>query len=655
MLTLKRMHCGALALWIIAAPFAFSQTKQEADAAGQWPMFNRDLGSTRYSPLAQINTRNVAQLNRAWSFKIGTQKNSGSITGGSEVTPIVVQGVMYVPTATAIVALEPETGKQLWSYESTGAGNLSRRGVAYWPGDANNPPRILFTMGRRLIGLNAKSGKLDPGFGDEGEVNMGVPYDSPPIVYKNVLVVGANTGESTPTGEAGNTRAFDARTGAKKWDFHSVPLPGEPGHETWEGDSWKDRSGVNNWGFSLSVDAERGIVYTTFGGPNTNYWGGDRHGDNLYANSVVAIDAETGKLKWHYQVVHHDIWDYDLPPAPALLDVVINGKKVPLLVQTAKTGWMYILDRVTGKPVFGIEEKPTPQTKTPGEQSSPTQPIPVKPPALARNSYKPEDIVTAAETSEEHAKFCRALAERSGGLSNEGPYTPYMFRDAGAPPKSTILFPGSIGGVNWGGVAADPKLGYVFVNSMDEASIGWIEKKPAGSATQYDRNSIVGPTSRFQWAEGNPRSGNIQGAGEHGWPCQKPPWGRLIAVNAKTGDFAWSVPLGVTDELPEGKRNTGRLNMGGPMATAGGLVFIAATNDHRFRAFDSRTGKQLWETKLDMSAHAIPITYQGKNGTQYVAIMAGGASAIDDPSPPGTEALMVYALPGKTQSARPAK
>jgi quinoprotein glucose dehydrogenase len=199
--------------------------------------------------------------------------------------------------------------------------------------------------------------------------------------------------------------------------------------------------------------------------------------------------------------------------------------------------------------------------------------------------------------------------------------------------------------VNWGGVAADPKLGYVFVNSIDEASIGWIEKKADGSAVQYDRNSIVGPTSRFQWAEGNPRSGNIQGAGEHGWPCQRPPWGRLIAVNAKTGDFAWSVPLGVTDELPEGKKLTGRLNMGGPMATAGGLVFIAASNDKRFRAFDSRTGKQLWETKLDMSAHAIPITYQGKNGKQYVAIMAGGASAIDDPAPAGTEALVVYALP----------
>jgi glucose dehydrogenase len=612
-------------------------------APGDWPSFNRDLASTRFSPLMQINTNNVALLKPAWSYKTGKLRNAGSITGGSEVTPIVVGGVMYLTTSEKIVALEADTGKEVWTYQPKGT--PSRRAVAYWPGDGANPPRIVYTYGRKMAALNAASGKVDPGFGDEGEIDMGVAYDSAPVVYKNLLLVGANTGEAPATGDPGDTRAFDARTGARVWSFHSVPQPGEPGHKTWEGDSWKNRSGVNNWGFAMTVDAERGIVYTTFGGPNTNYWGGDRHGDNLYGNSVVAIDAETGKLKWYFQAVHHDIFDYDLPPAPALLDVMIGGKRVPVLAQTAKTGWMYILDRVTGKPVFGIEEKPVPRSGVPGEQNSPTQPIPVKPPALARTSYRTEDIVTAADTNEEHAKFCRDLVERSGGLANEGPYTPYVYRALGAPPHSTVLFPGSIGGVNWGGVAADPALGYVFVNSMDEASIGWIEKKADGAAAPYDRNSIFGPTSRFQWFEGNPRSGNIQGAGEHAWPCQKPPWGRMIAVNAKTGDFAWSVTLGVTDDLPEGKRNTGRLSMGGPMATAGGLVFIGATNDHRFRAFDSRTGKELWQTRLDLSAHAIPVTYLGKSGKQYVAIVAGGASALDDPAPAGSEALVVYALP----------
>jgi len=405
-------------LFLIPASLVLSQTPP---SASEWPMLNRDLSANRYSPLTQINTRNVSRLKDVWSFKLGAYRNAGSITGGSELTPIVVNGVMYITTQEKVIALEPETGKELWSYQPSTA-PPSRRGVAYWPGDANNPPRVIFTAGRSMIALNAKSGRLDPGFGREGIVDMGVPYDSPPVVYNNKLFAGANTGEAPSVGQAGNTRAFDARTGAKVWEFHSVPQPGEPGHETWEGDSWKGRAGVNNWGFSLTVDTKRGILYTVFGGPNTNYWGGDRHGDNLYANSVVALDAETGKLKWHYQVVHHDIWDYDLPPAPSLLDVVIDGKTVPLLVQTAKTGWMYILNRETGKPIFGIEEKPTPKSLTPGEQTSPTQPIPVKPPPLARVSYKAEDIVTAADTNEEHAKFCQSIVDRSGGpLLNEGP------------------------------------------------------------------------------------------------------------------------------------------------------------------------------------------------------------------------------------------
>lgn len=350
-------------------------------------------------------------------------------------------------------------------------------------------------------------------------------------------------------------------------------------------------------------------------------------------------------MKWYFQTVHHDLWDYDLPPVPVLLDVTIKGKKVPILAQTGKSGYMYILNRVTGEPVFGVKETPVPASTVPGEQSSPTQPIPVKPPPIARVSYKPEDIVTAADTTEEHAKFCRDLVERSGGFYNAGPFTPYVYKEAGAKPHSTILFPGSVGGTNWGGVAADPKLGYVFVNTLDEASIGWIEKKAGG--VPYDRNSILGPTSRFWSSEGNPRTGNIflKTGGESAMPCQKPPWGRLIAVNANTGDFAWQVPLGVTDQLPEGKRNTGRLSFGGPITTAGGLVFIAATNDRRFRAFDSRTGKELWVTKLPISAHAVPITYQGKNGKQYVAIVAAGGSQLDEPVPPGTEQLMVFALP----------
>jgi quinoprotein glucose dehydrogenase len=624
---------------------AVAATLPSLDAqATQWPTYNHDLAGIRYSPLAQINTRNVAKLTRAWSYRLGFDASSSGVTGGSEFTPIVVNGVMYLAGAKYVAALAPETGKEIWRYTLT-SGAPSKRGVAYWPGDQDNPPRIIFTAGRKMVALNAQTGKIDPGFGKEGEVELAVPYDSAPVVYRNLLFLGANTPEAPAVGPSGDTRAYDARTGAKKWEFHSVPQPGEAGRETWEGDGWKGRSGVNNWGFSLTVDAERGILYTVFGGPNTNYWGGDRKGNNLFANSVVALDAESGQLKWYFQAVHHDLWDYDLPPAPGLLDVNIHGKKTPVLAQVTKSGYMYILDRVTGKPVFGVEERPVLPSKAPGEQSSPTQPIPVKPPPIARVGFKPEDLVTAADTNEDHARFCRELAERSGGLYNEGPFTPYVYREPDGKSPSTVLYPGSIGGANWGGTASDPKLGYVFVNTQDEASIGWVEKKPEGARVPYDRQSVLGPTSRFQWAEGDPRTGNVAHGGEHAWPCQKPPWGRLIAVNAATGEFAWQVPLGVTDDLPEGKRNTGRNNMGGPIATAGGLVFIGATNDRRFRAFDSKTGKELWSARLDYSAHAVPITYQGKDGKQYVGIVAAGFSALDDPGPPGADALVVFALP----------
>lgn len=611
----------------------------QKNPAAEWPMYNRDLAATRFSPLTQITTRNVARLTRAWTYKIGKVRAEG-ITGGSELTPIVVNGMMYIAANARVVALEPETGKEIWTYEMKN-GEPTRRGVAFWPGDGNIPPRVFFTSGPRLIGLSAYTGEAVSGFGRDGEVDMVIPYESAPAVYKNLLIVGTN-------GNPGGTRAFDARTGAKVWEFRSVPQQaGEPGIETWGNESYKNRPGATQWGFSMSVDAERGIVYAAYDAPGPNdYYGGDRPGDNLFGSSVVALDAETGKMKWHFQVTHHDLWDYDLPSPGALLDINVKGEKIPAVIAVPKHAHMYILNRVTGKPVFGVEERAVPISNVPGERSALTQPFPVKPPVLARDSYKADDIVTAADTNEEHAKFCRELVERSGGLYNVGPFTPYLYREEGAKPNSTVLFPGSIGGVNWGGTASDPALGYVFVNTQDEASVGWIEKTAAGQrGNGYRRNSIVGPTSRFQWSEGDPRSGNINNAGAHAWPCQKPPWGHLIAVNANTGDIAWKVRLGVTDELPEGKKNTGRMSMGGPIATAGGLVFIAATNDKRFRAFDSKGGKELWSTKLDMSAHAVPMTYLGKNGKQYVAVVAAGASALDDPEPPGKEALVVFALP----------
>ena len=634
-----------LAAAALAVVLTAQDIRDSTVIAGDWPMYNRESKATRYSPLPQITPANVSRLRQVWNYRVGKDQTSGGITGGSEYTPIVVNGLMYVLTASAAVALEPDTGKEVWRFDVTG-GVPSRRGMGYWNGTGSDP-RVYFTSGRRLFALDARNGRPVAGFGDQGILDIERQYNGTVTVFRDLLLVGTNAAP-------GAVRAFDARSGKKVWEFRSVPQPGEPGSETWDNGSSKDATGAIAWSFALTVDPQRNTVYAVFDSPTPDYYGGERHGTNLYANSIVALEATTGRYRWHYQTTHHDLWDYDIPQAPVLLDVVVPGRPaaiagapVPILTVAHKTGYMYILNRETGEPVFGIEERPVPPSDVPGEKAWPTQPIPVKPPPLARVSYKPEDIVTANETTAEHAAFCRALAERSGGLHNAGPFTPYLYRAPGAPPRSTVLFPGSVGGANWGGSALDPGLGYVFVNTMDEASIGWIERRAGRNGREtLNRNSIVGSTSRFQWSDAAETSGgNIQGAGEKAWPCQKPPWGNLVAVNARTGDIAWRVPLGITEDLPEAKQRTGRLNMGGPITTASGLLFIGASNDRRFRAFESRTGKELWVTKLDMSAHAVPITYAGRNGKQYVAVVAAGRSALNDDHPDGTDALVVFALP----------
>ena len=297
------------------------QSKRSAGA--DWPMYNRDLGGTRFSPLKQITPKNVSNLKLAWQFKLRPDTSGPPASGlgpFSQATPIVVEGVMYLPAGNRILALDPDSGKILWTYNMTG-GTPTRRGVAYWPGAGTIPARIYFTAGRRLIGLNSDSGEK------VAEIDMVIPYNSVPTIYKNLLIVGANVPERQGSAQPGNTRAFDAITGKKVWEFHSVPQPGEVGNDSWSGDSWKDRTGVNNWGFYMTLDTERGLLYTVFGSPASDYYGGDREGNNLFGNSVVALEAETGKLKWYFQTVHHDQWDFDLPPAPVLLDVTIKGQE----------------------------------------------------------------------------------------------------------------------------------------------------------------------------------------------------------------------------------------------------------------------------------------------------------------------------------------
>src|SRR5262245_55157267 len=430
-----------------------------------WPMYNRDLAGTRFSPLTQINTTNVATLRKAWTY--GLQPASGNINPApalaseifNEVTPIVVNGVMYMPSGNRVVALEPETGKEIWSYKLT-TGLASFRGVAYWPGDRTHAARILFTSLKKMIALSASTGKLDTTFGTNGEVNLEVGYTGVPLIFKNMIFIGAmifgpgeqhlDAGTYIATGPAMNPRAYDAISGDKLWEFHSIPLPGEFGNDTWQNGTWKDKIGPNVWAFTLTMDEQRGIVYLPIGGPNNNYYGGDRPGDNLFANTLVAVNAETGKRIWHFQTVHHELWDYDLPPSPVLFDLVKNGQTIPALAQSGKLGLMFILDRTTGTPIYDVVERPVAKGDVPGEWYSPTQPIPVKPPPVARVSISKNDIVLPSDTSPEHAAACNALWEKNNYF-NGGPYTPLKIKDGVNPPSLSI--PGATGGPNWGGSA----------------------------------------------------------------------------------------------------------------------------------------------------------------------------------------------------------
>src|ERR1700728_1605555 len=544
-----------------------------AQKAGHWPTYNRDLASSRFSPLTQITPANVNKLTQAWSYKLRPDANSPNSGTMNEVTPIVVNGVMYLPAGNRVVALDPETGKEVWRYDLANGAIASQRGVAYWPGDKNNPPRTVFTAGHKMVALNASTGKLDPGFGTEGEMTMDVPFAGVPTIYKNLIFVGMNLfgpGEEhlhyqdeVAAGPPGDSRAYDARTGKKLWEFHGIPRPGEPGHEDWEGDSWKGRTGNNMWSYSMTVDEQRGIVYMPMGGPAANYYGGDRKGKNLFANSVVAVDANTGKLKWYFQTVHHELWDYDLPPDPVLIDIVKDGKRIPALVQTGKCGYMFILDRVTGKPVFGVEERPVAQGSAPGEWYAATQPFPLKPPPLARVSIKSDDIVTADDTSAEHAKACQEIWDKHG-FQDSGPLTPSTYQGDCTPQHETISLPGPTGGRNCGAATADPETGYVFVNSQDSPGTGWLRNNPKakedGALPYVMRPGFFRFSAPYNDADGK-TLGNL--------PCIKPPWERLFAVNANTGDIAWQVPLGVTDFLPAAKRNTGRSGaFAGPIVTA---------------------------------------------------------------------------------------
>jgi quinoprotein glucose dehydrogenase len=597
-------------------------------AGSDWQVSGHDLGSQRYSPLTQINKSNVAKLDIVWTYHM----TPAGYTGRPrlvESVPIVVGNSMYIASSYGeIIALNATTGAELWKYKLPDTDIPTARGVAYWKGDKSHPATIV-TGSRlgRLYAVNAKTGAPVEGFGEHGILNLktpdvmgtspNYPYGQPavPMIYKNLIITGAGTPDAAPNvGAVGDTRAWDARTGKLVWTFHTVPEPGTFGSDTWGGDSARHRSGVNVWGY-FTVDEKRGILYMPLGAPNNDRVGVDRPGNNLFGSSLVAVDANTGKYLWHFQVTHHDIWDNDTQSPPLLMDVKKDGKTIPAVLTVNKNALAFILDRVTGKPIFGVEERAVPQSKVPGEQTSPTQPFPVKPEQLSQGSVSRDNLYKGEPS---HQAYCEKLVDDKHMVLGST-YLPPGYNEI------TVAPPGTQGGVNYYGGSFDPKLRLFVVNVNNLFQPMHVTLKDGKYVNDYGVVRFWDPEKKL--------------------PCGPTPWGQLVAVNVDTGDVVYRKTLGVTDSFPAGLQDTGRPGLGGTILTASGLTFVGATDDFRFRAFATATGDKLWEVKLKASVTATPVTYLGADGRQYLAMSNTGGSQTG--SVVTNDELIAFALPKK--------
>jgi glucose dehydrogenase len=679
-----------------------------AAQAEDWPVYGGSAASTHYSSLKQINRGNVKDLKVAWSFDTGE-------TGGLQTSPIIVDGVLYGITPTQkIFALDASSGKLLWKFDSGVKGTQPNRGLAYWSDGQDK--RIITGVMHFVYALDAATGKAIASFGQDGRIDLReglgrepaseqfIALTSPAIVYQDLFIVGGRNPESLPA-PPGDIRAFDVRSGKLRWVFHTIPHPGEFGYDTWPKEAWKTSGSANNWA-GMSIDTARGILYVPTGSAAFDFYGVDRVGDDLFANCLIALNAETGQRIWHFQGVQHDLWDRDFPSPPVLLTVKQGGKSIDAVAQPSKQGYVFLFDRLTGQPLFPLEYRHYPTSSLAGEVTARQQGLPTKPAPFSRQTFT-EDMLTK-RTPEVHqwavAKFKM--------MRNDGQFVPLSVG------RDTVVFPGFDGGAEWGGSAADPETGILYVNANDIVWTGalaeTIEQKSAkgiymGQCSMCHGENLAGSPpafpslvdvshrlSLYQMAttvmEGKGRMPAFPNLSEEqidalidfvasgkdkdladigpilpamkyhltgyrrfldpdGYPAVQPPWGTLNAIDLNTGEYVWKIPLGEYPELAaQGMKNTGSQNYGGPVVTAGGLLFIGATNyDKKFRAFDKSTGELLWETTLPFSGNATPATYS-VGGRQYIVIAAGGGKDFKSKS---GGIYVAFALP-KESVANPA-
>ena len=617
--------------------FFFYSCERQVNQDRTWSIYKADAKSSNYSPLKQITTANVNQLRPAWTFTIH-DKPSGSQPGRSECNPIIVDGVLYATSANQwAYAVDATTGKQVWSFDPLDGkqGGEVNRGLTYWENASDK--RILMSANNFLFALNAKTGKLISTFGENGKVDLKiglrdadkdfyVSSTSPGIVYKNLIIMGCRVPD-TYGAQPGFIRAYDCTAGKLVWTFHTVPYPGEPGYETWSTDAYKVVGGVNNWA-GMSIDSKRGMVFLGLGSPSYDFYGKDRKGSNLYGNCVIALDAATGKHIWHFQTVHHDMWDYDLPAPPVLVTINKNGEKVDAVAQITKQGFVFVFNRETGESLFPIEERRVPASNLPGEEASPTQPFPLKPKPFARQSITEADLTNYSPADHD------SLVKKFRSMRYEGLYTPPDL-------KGTLQLPGTRGGGEWGGGAFDPATNMFYIKSNDAPDLITIVRGTNQASTEK-----VTATSQLETVDRHARPDQfVNSTGYKTWkdpdgnPAITPPWGTLNALNLATGEYEWQIPLG-NDSLRQrtGLPETGQEGKAGPVVTAGGVIFISGTDDRKLRALDKATGKLLWQTSLPAIANATACTYYA-NGKQYVALSVGGTSE----NPSGF--IMAFALP----------